>query len=131
MPDATPHSSEHLPPLRLAEAMVACRRDRASFMAPKLMGDPAYEILLGLFVSEEKGAAAAIDTIGSEDVYSHFATRRWVDVLMKEGMVVDASPGNDIRPRIRLSHATKQALISWLERVAAHMAAMQVRSNGG
>jgi hypothetical protein len=71
------------------------RRRRSSFVPAELLTDPAWDILLWVFIETEHGrrvtAAAAAAAAGvTEDI-----GRRWISALRKAGLVIPWWAGDD------------------------------------
>jgi DNA-binding MarR family transcriptional regulator len=73
------------------------RRRRARFFDADMFGEPAWDILLALYISEQEGARQTIARL-TENVGSPPTTiLRWVYALEERGLMARESHPNDLR----------------------------------
>ncbi|MBI1401595.1 MAG: MarR family transcriptional regulator [Porphyrobacter sp.] len=91
--------------LALARQTYALRRKRAAiFGNPELFGEPAWDILLDLYIAqaEDKPVSVSSACIGSAAPAT--TGLRWLGVLTEEGLVLrEADPEDNRRVLVRLS----------------------------
>ena len=63
------------------------RRGRTSRFNPAMFGEPAWDILLALYTSEDKSQATSIEQLSSGAGTSPEATARWLSFLEGEGLI--------------------------------------------
>lgn len=107
------------PPLELARKMYALRRKRAAiFGNPDLFGEPAWDILLDLFIAagDRKSVSVSSACIGSAAPAT--TGLRWLGVLADEGLVVrENDPEDNRRVLVRLTSAGHAAMERFFETV--------------
>ena len=79
--------------LRLAEAkwlreVIRARSRRSVYFSSKLFSDPAWDLLLNLYLAELRQLRIAVTDLGSLAGVPLTTSLRWIDALMKEGLVV-------------------------------------------
>jgi DNA-binding MarR family transcriptional regulator len=74
--------------VNIARASLSVRRRRSDFLHRAMLGEPAYDMLLGLYVAEAEGelltAARLADTAG----VAPSSALRWIDYLAAKELVV-------------------------------------------
>lgn len=96
--------------LTLARHTYAMRRKRAAiFGNPDLFGEPAWDILLDLFIAEAEGKSVSVSSACIGSAAPSTTGLRWLGVLASEGLVVrENDPEDHRRVMVRLT-ATGQA----------------------
>ncbi len=96
--------------LALARKTYALRRKRAAiFGNPDLFGEPAWDILLDLFIAEAEGKSVSVSSACIGSAAPSTTGLRWLGVLASEGLVVrENDPEDHRRVMVRLT-ATGQA----------------------
>lgn len=128
--DVTPHKDQYVKqrPARptcqhiaLARQAYALRRKRAAiFGNPDIFGEPAWDILLDLFIAqgEDKTVSVSSACIGSAAPAT--TGLRWLAVLADEGLVVrENDPEDHRRVLVRLTPAGTAAMQRFFEAVDA------------
>ena len=107
--------------LALARKAYALRRKRAAiFNNPDLFGEPAWDILLDLYIAhaERKPVSVSSACIGSAAPAT--TGLRWLGVLADEGLVLrENDPEDNRRVMVRLSSAGVTAMAQFFETVEA------------
>ncbi|PKP89931.1 MAG: transcriptional regulator [Alphaproteobacteria bacterium HGW-Alphaproteobacteria-14] len=107
----------------LARKTYGLRRKRAAiFGNPELFGEPAWDILLDLFIAqaEDKPVSVSSACIGSAAPAT--TGLRWLGVLADEGLIVrENDAGDNRRVLVRLSHTGVKAMERFLEAVEASL----------
>ncbi|MEG3169031.1 hypothetical protein U1737_12630 [Sphingomonas sp. LB3N6] len=72
-----------------ARALMHQQQARSAAFAPvrALFHDPAWDILLGLFIAYEEGKPLTIDTVRATTGLSEVAVRRWLLTLEHRGLI--------------------------------------------
>ena len=88
-PDVSTPGSPAPTELDRARALLRQQRTRAAAFTPVrgLFQDPAWDILLGLFVAYEEGAPLTIDAVRITTGLSDVAIRRWMLALEHSGLI--------------------------------------------
>ena len=74
-------------PLALAKALVACRRRRDKALGKELFSDPAWDILLDLFVAQSENRDVAIGSACIAAAVPFSSARRWCQLLEKRELL--------------------------------------------
>lgn len=112
-----PHS---LPPVRIAREMLAARRMRAEVFDADLFGEPAWDILLELFVAGEEGTPVALSSAGIGSMVPPTTALRWLRLLEERGIVLRRlDPADGRRTHVALSEAARARLATLLNRGTA------------
>jgi hypothetical protein len=97
----------------LAYRMLAARHQRDHFFDPLVFGNPAWEMLLTLFVAGERGRPV-LDASLSTGVPQSVALR-WLTYLQREKMLVEVEdPDHGPETLIRLTDKSRAAIRSYL-----------------
>lgn len=79
---------------RLAKAILAFRRHRSDLLPGELFGEPAWELLLEMFIADASGVPiTARDVADRADVH-HSVMARWLKHLSKMRLVIGDGDGN-------------------------------------
>jgi DNA-binding MarR family transcriptional regulator len=110
-PDTTPGPDALRPQfLRMARVSFAVRRRRADYLHRAMLGEPAYDMLLGLYVA---GDGQPVTTSRLADIagVAPSSAMRWIEYLVGKGLVLREPHPTDKRASIlRLSLAGRTAL---------------------
>ena len=71
-----------------AERIFAERQERLGVIAPDLLGEPGWDILLCAYIAGRKGTACLVDEVAAAIGTHASATKRWVLILQERGMLV-------------------------------------------
>ena len=82
---------------RLAEALVKLRRLRDSQFEAELFADPAWDMLLDLFIQRCKGRRVAVTSACHASQVPPTTALRWLDILQKKGWILRESDPCDRR----------------------------------
>ena len=110
--EAGTNQVHHLPPMRetaapavhpeqlltLASKIYAGRRARTRFLRDDLLGEPAWDILLDLFIAEMRGRRLSTSSLCIAAAVPSPTALRWIRILEKCGLVHSESCSTD--PRI-------------------------------
>jgi len=106
--------------LALARKTYALRRKRAAiFGNPDLFGEPAWDILLDLFIADGEGKTVSVSSACIGSAAPATTGLRWLGVLADEGLVVREEDQEDNRRvMVRLTPAGHAAIERFFEAVA-------------
>ena len=98
--------------LALARKTYALRRKRAAiFGNPDLFGEPAWDILLDLFIAHGEGKPVSVSSACIGSAAPATTGLRWLGVLADEGLVVrENDPEDHRRVLVRLTSAGRAAM---------------------
>lgn len=118
----TPTARPSLPTrnhLALARKAYALRRKRASLFAnPDLFGEPAWDILLDLYIAAGEGKPVSVSSACIGSAAPATTGLRWLGVLADEGLVVREADAEDHRRvLVRLTSAGKTAMDRFFDAV--------------
>jgi DNA-binding transcriptional ArsR family regulator len=99
----------------LARQRLAQRRQRERIFGENLFSDPAWDLLLLLFIAEEEGRHVTVSTLCSEAPVPPTTAHRWILALLEQGLVTRSRDSKDGRLRyIRLTGESHEALRCYL-----------------
>lgn len=107
--------------LAIARQTYALRRKRAAiFGNPDLFGEPAWDILLDLFIAQGEGKSVSVSSACIGSAAPATTGLRWLGVLADEGLVIrDNDPADLRRVLVRLTPAGQAAMERFFEVVEA------------
>ncbi len=118
MPSARPlrPSGDHL---ALARKAYSLRRKRASlFGNPDLFGEPAWDILLDLFIAQGEGKQVSVSSACIGSASPPTTGLRWLGVLADAGLIVrENDPADHRRVLVRLTPAGTAAMERFFDEV--------------
>lgn len=86
--ETKPKRSSRIVLLEQARAEVARRKDRRALLGSfGILGDPAWDMLLELYISDVSGARLYASVVGAEAGIPQSTALRWIAVLEKDGLV--------------------------------------------
>ena len=109
----------HRSHLALARQAYALRRKRAAiFGNPDLFGEPAWDILLDLYIAKGEGKHVSVSSACIGSAAPSTTGLRWLGVLADEGLVVrEADAGDHRRVLVRLTPAGQTAMDRFFDAV--------------
>jgi hypothetical protein len=109
------------PHLQLARQTYRLRRKRAAiFGNPDLFGEPAWDILLDLFIAHGEGKSVSVSSACIGSGAPSTTGLRWLGVLADEGLVLrENDPADHRRVLVRLSPEAIAAMDRFFDTVAA------------
>lgn len=107
--------------LALARKAYALRRKRQTiFGNPDLFGEPAWDILLDLFIAQAEGKNVSVSSACIGSASPATTGLRWLGVLADEGLVVrENDPADHRRVLVRLTPAGTAAMERFFDSVDA------------
>lgn len=105
--------------LGLARKAYALRRKReAIFGNPDLFGEPAWDILLDLFIAQGEGKPVSVSSACIGSAAPATTGLRWLGVLADQGLVVrENDPEDHRRVLVRLTQAGRAAMERFFDAV--------------
>lgn len=98
-----------------ARQLLAGRRQRDLYFDPMLFSNPAWDILLSLFVADGEGKPVNVLDSCTASVVPQGVALRWLGYLKQEEMVIEMpDPAHPRQTLIRLSDQTRMAISSYL-----------------
>jgi predicted transcriptional regulator len=105
---------------QFAKTLLWERRQRGSVLAPELTGDPAWDMVLDLFVAEQARKQVAVTSLCYGSGVPSSTALRWVAVLVERDMITrENDPSDGRRVNVSLTEQTRSSICAYLERVAA------------
>lgn len=99
-----------------ARRMVRERLRRAQFFKGELFADPAWDMMLDIFLAEAEGRDTPVMNLCLSSQVPETTTLRWVKTLEHEGIFVRQKDEHDQRRvLVRLSPAAATAMASYLD----------------
>ncbi|MET0251537.1 MAG: MarR family winged helix-turn-helix transcriptional regulator [Novosphingobium sp.] len=83
--------------LAFATAIAKARKARAELFGAEMFSDPAWDILLGLFIAELRGTPPSTTSLCSNASIPHSTGLRWIAQLQKKGLIAPAKGDRDGR----------------------------------
>ena len=107
--------------LALARTAYALRRKRAAiFGNADLFGEPAWDILLDLFIADGEGKSVSVSSACIGSAAPATTGLRWLGVLADEGLILrEPDPEDHRRVLVRLTSKGKQGMQRFFEAVEA------------
>lgn len=103
--------------IKLVSHVVHARRTRSDFFAPEIFSDPAWDILLVLFLAKVRGDGMTTNQLAKAAGASLSASVRWVDVLERTGLVQQkCDPLGGEAQMVELSPRGWSAMVQWAQR---------------
>ena len=113
-------TQDHLVLRIWAEAEYSGRRKRGDFLPERLFGEPAWDILLHLFVQESRQQSISITSACDASGASVSSALRWITLLEQDGLVErSSSMPDDLAAVLKLTPAGLLAISKWLRYRAA------------
>ena len=111
--DVSPHS------LSVARRMMRERLKRNHFFNADLFADPAWDMMLDLFIAEAEGRETPVMNLCLSSQVPETTTLRWVKTLEHAGIVIRQKDEHDQRRvLVRLSPDAAKALATYLDEAA-------------
>lgn len=107
--------------LALARKTYALRRKRVViFGSPDLFGEPAWDILLDLFIAAGEGKSVSVSSACIGSAAPATTGLRWLGILADEGLIVrENDPEDNRRVLVRLTPAGHAAMARFFDAVDA------------
>lgn len=115
-PNATPTASQDHPVwVELARQTYDDRRRRNKiFQSDELFGEPAWDILLDLFIAAKERRRVSVTSACIGSAVPSTTALRWISILEKQGFLSrEADPGDARRVYVRLSPRGYEAMLEY------------------
>lgn len=93
--------------IKVAGIVIEARQSRANALPPAIFGEPAWDMLLALFMCPRSGDGERVSNLGLLSGTPSTTALRWVDYLEREGFVTRRS--SPVDKRVVLIQLTDQA----------------------
>jgi DNA-binding MarR family transcriptional regulator len=98
--------------------IILARRTRAGLFTPELFFDPAWDMLLVLFLARLRRQSVAMSHLAEETAVSASTAVRWLDALDRQGLVIRKSDlRGDRGAFVELSARGTAAMQEWVEQL--------------
>lgn len=105
-----------------AKLMYAARRDRDIFFDPELFGEPAWDILLDLYIAGVEGRQISVSSSAMGARAALTTGLRWIAALVERGLAVRTHNVLDQRVTyVALSDSGRVAIEAFLDRYIQHL----------
>ncbi len=96
---------------RVARTIQALRKRRSEFLHRAMLGEPAYDMLLGLYVAELDGQSVIATRLGELAGVAQSSALRWLDYLVTKQLIIrEPHPTNKRASIVRLSGKGRDSL---------------------
>lgn len=103
-----------------AKQALICRRVRSQFLDPSMFGEPGWDMLLALYITDESDARNSIARLTDFSGASPTTALRWISHLEELGLVHRVPHPTDLRTTfIELTADARQRLTGYFYRVEA------------
>lgn len=104
--------------LALAKDIYKLRRARAAYLPQELFADPAWDILLELFILRLENRRASVKSVCIAADVPATTALRWINVLLSKKLIERSNDAND--QRIKLISITNEGFEAMRQLLAAH-----------
>jgi DNA-binding MarR family transcriptional regulator len=119
--DFTESSDGQIDHARLAERIYRSRRDRERLFDNNIFADPAWDLLLDLFVRSERREQVSISSACHAASVPEATALRYLKVLTEKNYVERVSHPNDKRSTtLKMTVFGRSLMIEWLEHFRSH-----------
>jgi hypothetical protein len=103
-------------PVQLAHHIYRARRERERHF-PNLMADPAWDLLLDLFIAGEEHRRVSVTSACIAAAVPATTALRWIGILTKQGLIErNVDPDDGRKTYLSLSPSAHSKTVEWLER---------------
>jgi len=111
-----PRSSRAVEAAGIVSQIIHARRARTGLFRPELFSDPAWDMLLVLFLAKARDQLMTVSELAEATATPIPTAARWIDVLERDGLVQrDADPAAARHYDVELSNRGAAAIHQWLE----------------
>jgi hypothetical protein len=91
-----------------------CRRRNKIFQSEELFGEPAWDILLDLFIAAKERRRVSVTSACIGSAVPSTTALRWISILERQGLLTrEADPGDARRVYVRLSPRGYEAMLDY------------------
>ena len=102
------------------EAVIEGRARIADYLPSNYFGDPAFDMLLDLFVSVERGQARTVKVCALTSRVPIATASRYIDMMARDGFVRrKPDPADGRRTLVVLTPSAKAAMDDWLSTISS------------
>jgi len=110
--------------LAVAKFAFLVRQGRSEQFSPAMFGEPAWDVLLALYLKESGGAAPTVSSLAKTAGVPISTAFRWIDYLLNKRLVVREKSSEDGRAlTVALSDGGRERLERYFSQVLVRMAA--------
>ena len=103
--------------VELVSQIVHARRTRSDFFAPEIFSDPAWDMLLVLFLGKVQGEVMTPYHFAQAVASPVSASFRWIDILERAGLVHSTRDPSSMEIKtVELASRGWSAIIQWSQR---------------
>jgi len=115
VPDVGASSQDHPVWVELARQTYEDRRRRNKiFQSEELFGEPAWDILLDLFIAAKERRRVSVTSACIGSAVPSTTALRWISILERQGLLTrEADPGDARRVYVRLSPRGYEAMLDY------------------
>jgi len=130
-PPDTPHGKDHPVWVELARQSYDDRRRRTKiFGSEELFGEPAWDILLDLFIAAKERRRVSVTSACIGSAVPSTTALRWISILERQGLLTrEADPGDARRIYVGLSPRGYEAMLEYFS--AASRSVVLLDEGGG
>lgn len=111
-------SSKSAAAVKLARELRRIRMNRSKFLPASLFADPAWDIILDLFIAHHETRRSSVKTVCLASGVPSTTALRWITILEKAGLIVRKKDESDSRVRcIELSSVGYDAIRGLLDEI--------------
>jgi DNA-binding MarR family transcriptional regulator len=111
-----PRSSHDVEAAEIVSQIIRARQARTGLFRPELFSDPAWDMLLVLFVASVREQIVTATELAEATATPISTAIRWIDVLERDGLLErNSDPASARRDDVGLSVRGKAAIYQWLE----------------
>lgn len=106
--------------LMLAQACIEARRAREVLFPEGLFGEPAWDMLLELFIARQQDRPVSVSDACLASRAPQTTALRWIEQLEAHGLVERMTDVTDRRRKfIRISDSGQERIVTWLDGASA------------
>jgi len=121
--------AERLSPSAAARLIIATRDLRDRTLPDMRFADPAWDIMLDLFIATRRGQPLTVSDVGLASRVPHTTALRWVEYLIDKGALESEPDIHDKRRRlIRLTPDYLARMEALLDKISASISAAEDKS---
>lgn len=117
--DKAQSAGPELTALEVASRLMAERRSRGQWLNGALFSDPAWDIMINLYVAQVRHGGCTLRRLLVGSSIPPETATRWVAILESEGLVTSAPSTDGFGPKLRLTDQGYGSLNCHLAQVAA------------
>ena len=121
MTEQNHHSLTPADEAEVVAQIIAARQKRTRLFSPNLFADPAWDMILELFLAELKGQTLATSQLGHKANVPMTTSLRWIEKLEADGWVRRVPDAHDLRRVfVEISERGFDSMRAWLRDWPGH-----------